>query len=483
MQIKNICCIGAGYVGGPTMSVIANRCPDIKVNVVDKNEERINLWNDKNLENLPIYEPGLDKIVSKCRGKNLFFSTNISENIAKADAVFISVNTPTKKRGIGAGQASDLKWVEACAREVARFARGYTIVIEKSTLPVRTAEVIKKILDASISKESKEKQGAFFDVLSNPEFLAEGTAINDLENPDRILIGGDDKEAMLSLSRIYKKWVPDHKILLTNIWSSELAKLASNAFLAQRISSINSISTICEGTGADIREVGIAIGRDSRIGSKFLESGPGFGGSCFKKDILNLAYLAEYFGLEDIARYWEGVVNLNIWHQSRISKIIVEKLFGTISQKRIVILGFAFKANTNDTRESASIKICKDLIEEGADLIIHDPKVTQNQIEKELKINSLFNNSEETDLSPKNKLGQWRFSETYDVFDNAHAAVILTEWEDYKNIDWLVESKKMVRPAWIFDSRSIVNPQEVTNAGLNLWRLGDGCSKNKKNDF
>ena len=227
----------------------------------------------------------------------------------------------------------------------------------------------------------------------------------------------------------------------------------------------------------------MAIGRDSRIGSKFLESGPGFGGSCFKKDILNLAYLAEYFGLEDVARYWEGVVNFNIWHQSRISKIIVEKLFGTISQKRIVILGFAFKANTNDTRESASIKICKDLIEEGADLIIHDPKVTQNQIEKELKINSLFNNSEETDLSPKNKLGQWRFSETYDVFDNAHAAVILTEWEDYKNIDWLVESKKMVRPAWIFDSRSIVNPQEITKAGLNLWRLGDGSSKNKKNDF
>ncbi len=475
MQIKNICCIGAGYVGGPTMSVIANRCPDIKVNVVDKNQERINLWNDKNLENLPIYEPGLDKIIRKCRGKNLFFSTNISENIAKADAVFISVNTPTKKRGIGAGQASDLKWVEACAREVARFARGYTIVIEKSTLPVRTAEVIKKILDASISGESKDKQVVYFDVLSNPEFLAEGTAIKDLEEPDRVLIGGEREEAILALSCVYRNWVPKEKILHTNIWSSELAKLSANAFLAQRISSINSIGALCEATGADVREVSRAIGSDKRIGSKFLDAGPGFGGSCFKKDILNLVYLSKYFGLKDVANFWEGVITLNNWHQHRISKLIVKKLFGTVSGKKIYILGFAFKANTNDTRESSAITICRDLLEEGAILSIHDEKVKPQQIANDLGISE---NKDINNLNENNNFeleAQWSFSdEIENGFILADAVLVLTEWGSYSEINWKEMSKKMRAPAWVFDARSIINQTEVKKANLNFWRIGDG---------
>ena len=292
MKIKNICCIGAGYVGGPSMSIIANKCRDIRVDVVDINIERINKWNSCDLEELPIYEPGLAEIVSNCRGKNLFFSNLVEEKIKTADMIFISVNTPTKEKGIGAGQASDLKWVEACARQVSLYAKGHTIVVEKSTLPVRTAEVIKSILKTVQESNPNIKEAATFDVLSNPEFLAEGTAIQDLLDPDRVLIGGENEIAISSLANIYKKWVPQNKILITNIWSSELAKLTANAFLAQRISSINSIGAICEATGADVREVARAIGSDSRIGPKFLDSGPGFGGSCFKKDILNLVYLS-----------------------------------------------------------------------------------------------------------------------------------------------------------------------------------------------
>ena len=479
ISIKNICCIGAGYVGGPTMAVMSLKCPNIKINVVDVNSERIEAWNSDDLSKLPIFEPGLDDIIKKTRGKNLFFSTKIKESIENADMIFISVNTPTKEKGLGAGKSSDLKWVEACAREVSKFATGHSIVVEKSTLPVRTAEVIQKILYSS--KKNTHEESKSFKVLSNPEFLAEGTAINDLLNPDRVLIGGDDEQAMILLREIYKEWVPEQKILFTNIWSSELAKLTSNAFLAQRISSINSISAICEVTGADVREVSRAIGKDSRIGSKFLDSGPGFGGSCFKKDILNLVYLAEYFGLTEVANFWESVVEINSWHQKRISEIVVKKLFGTVANKKLVILGFAFKANTNDTRESAAIRICKDLIEEGADLIIYDPKVTERQIGNELQTNSICNVSDDLSMSFRNKVGKWRFSKTLDIFENAHAAIILTEWEDFKNINWLIESKKMVHPAWVFDSRSIVNPQEVKEAGINLWRLGDGRQENINN--
>ncbi len=467
--IKNICCIGAGYVGGPTMAVIADKCPHLNVHVVDINPERINAWNSEDLSKLPIYEPGLDEIIKRTRNKNLRFSCEVEEGIRNAEMVFISVNTPTKKSGIGAGQASDLKYVEACARQVALNAKSHTIVVEKSTLPVRTAEVIKNILEASQDFNQSHEDKPTFDVLSNPEFLSEGSAINDLEYPDRVLIGGQNNWAISALSEIYRNWVPTNKILHTNIWSSELAKLTANAFLAQRISSINAISALCESTGADVREVARAIGSDSRIGSKFLDSGPGFGGSCFKKDILNLVYLSNYFGLPEVANFWESVVHLNTWHQHRISKLVVKKLFGTITQKKITILGFAFKANTNDTRESAAITICKDLIEEGAKLMIHDPKVSPQQIANDLGLEGRENKSINNDF------GYWIFSENiYESFKDSDACLILTEWIEYSNIDWERVSKMMRKPAWVFDARSISNSDKVKDANISFWRVGDG---------
>jgi UDPglucose 6-dehydrogenase len=472
-NIINICCIGAGYVGGPTMAVIADKCPHLNVVVVDVNKERIESWNDPDFSKLPIYEPGLDKVIERCRNKNLNFSTDIKENIASADLIFISVNTPTKTKGVGAGEASDLKWVESCARQVANFAKGHTIVVEKSTLPVRTAEVIKNILEASQPTINISEKPSF-DVLSNPEFLAEGSAIKDLEYPDRVLIGGENKESMYVLGEIYGNWVDKQKILYTNLWSSELAKLTANAFLAQRISSINSISALCEATGADVREVARAIGTDHRIGSKFLDSGPGFGGSCFKKDILNLVYLSKYFKLPEVAKFWESVVTLNNWHQNRVSRLILDKLFGTLSGKKIAILGFAFKANTNDTRESAAIQICKNLIDEGATLHIHDPKVEVKQIAKDL-------NKEPIERDPRNfelnnlEGGNWIMASSLnEVFIQSDAILILTEWDFYSKIDWEMVSKKMRSPAWVFDSRSIVNQKKVIDAGLNFWRIGDG---------
>jgi len=462
IKIKRICCIGAGYVGGPTMAVIAKNCPNIRVDVVDINLDKIKNWNSDNYELLPVYEPGLVDIIKNCRGKNLFFSNDIKGIIQKADMIFISVNTPTKTKGFGKGKASDLKWVESSARQVAKYSKDHTIVVEKSTLPVRTAEVIKSILESE--NDSTDGKSKKFDVLSNPEFLSEGTAIRDLENPDRVLIGGDNDYAVQALSSIYQEWVPIDKILHTNVWSSELAKLTSNAFLAQRISSINSISAICEATGADIREVSRAIGSDKRIGSEFLDSGPGFGGSCFKKDILNLVYLAEYFGLPEVADFWESVVRLNKWHQNRISQLITRKLFGTLADKKIAILGFAFKANTNDTRESAAIQICKDLIEEGAILSIHDPKVKKAQIIKDL------HNENKILLNTK-----WeKFDEIETTFKDADAVVILTEWQEYSNIDWEKMSIMMRKPAWIFDTRSIVDIKKINNKNLNFWQIGNG---------
>ena len=473
-EINNICCIGAGYVGGPTMAVIAKHCPEIQINVVDTNKERISAWNHEELSNLPIYEPGLTQIIKAIRGKNLHFSCEIEKNISEADMIFISVNTPTKTKGIGAGEASDLKWVEICARQVSLYAKGHTIVIEKSTLPVRTAEVIKNILDNSVSQtKNDEGIGKTFDVLSNPEFLSEGTAIRDLESPDRVLIGGDNKKAINILSKIYLSWVPKQKILQTNIWSSELAKLTANAFLAQRISAINSIGALCEATGADVREVSRAIGTDTRIGTKFLDSSPGFGGSCFKKDILNLVYLAKYFGLPQVADFWQGVVELNNWHQKRISELIVKKLFGTLSGKKIIILGFAFKANTNDTRESAAIQICKDLMEEGAILHIHDPKVNSSQISIDLNVNQIYENDQR--INSENNNFWIEVKDIYHSFIDADAIVLLTNWEDYSSINWKLASKKMRRPGWIFDARSIVNQEDLANVDLNFWRVGDGA--------
>ena len=472
--IKNICCIGAGYVGGPTMAVIADNCPEIQVNVVDINQNRIKDWNEENLKKLPIFEPGLDEIIARCRNKNLNFSTEVKENISKADMIFISVNTPTKKKGLGAGKASDLKWVEASAREVAEHAQGHTIVVEKSTIPVRTAEVIESILKTKQESFKKNLITKSFDVLSNPEFLSEGTAVNDLLFPERILIGGNNKVAINALSEIYKHWVPESRILKTNVWSSELAKLTANAFLAQRISSINSISALCESTGADVREVARAIGTDSRIGSKFLDSGPGFGGSCFKKDILNLVYLSEYFGLPEVANFWNGVVDLNNWHQNRIAELITKKLFGTLSGKKINVLGFSFKANTNDTRESAAIQICKQLIDEGANLYIHDPKVNPTQIAIDLNLQDLKDEKNLLKNKSFSNSGSWQFMEKLDNFDGAHAVVILTEWEEYSNLDWEKVASEMVNTAWVFDARSIIEPVKVKNAGLKLWRIGDG---------
>ncbi len=476
-KIKNICCIGAGYVGGPTMAVIADKCPHIKINVVDVNKERINAWNSEDLSKLPIFEPGLDQIIKRTRSRNLCFSSDIEESIRNAEMIFISVNTPTKTKGLGAGQASDLKWVESCARKVSKYAVGHTIVVEKSTLPVRTAEVIKTILEDSNSLSEKLSKSSF-DVLSNPEFLAEGSAIKDLTDPDRVLIGGENESAIEALNDIYRHWVPKDKILNTNIWSSELAKLTANAFLAQRISSINSISAICEITGADIQEVSNAIGSDHRIGSKFLNSGPGFGGSCFKKDILNLVYLSNYFGLEQVADFWLEVLKLNQWQQNRISNIVINKLFGTISGKKIVILGFAFKANTNDTRESSAIPICKNLLEEGALLFIHDPKVELEQIENDLNKKEFKKFSGYENIPIKTE-GVWIYENNIEeIFDNADAVVILTEWEQYSKINWQKASMTMRRPSWLFDARGIISINEIANTDLNFWKIGDGSEFN-----
>ena len=454
--IRSICCIGAGYVGGPTMAVVADRCPHIQVTVVDLNEERIGAWNSADLSLLPIYEPGLDEVVGRARGRNLHFTTSVEGAIATADMVFISVNTPTKTHGVGAGQASDLKWIEASARMLAKSATGHTIVVEKSTLPVRTAQAVKSILEAGPAGKS-------FAVLSNPEFLAEGSAIRDLENPDRVLIGGESQEAIEALAGIYGHWVAPEKILRTNLWSSELSKLTANAFLAQRISSINSIAALCEATGADVREVANAIGADSRIGPKFLKAGPGFGGSCFQKDILNLVYLCRYYGLEDVASYWEQVVTLNTWQQHRISRLMVNRLFGTISGKRIAVLGFAFKANTNDTRESPAIQVCLDLLEEGACLAIVDPKVREGQISIDLG-------------KPAGQgEGNWQLVDSVEAAaDGADALVLLTEWQQFAQINWPAVAALMRQPAWLFDSRAKADGAAARAAGLNVWTLGEG---------
>ena len=476
-MIKTVCCIGAGYVGGPTMSVFADKCKDIFFNVVDLNTSRIAAWNSEDLSKLPIYEPGLDEIVKRCRGRNLTFSTEVHRCISEADMIFISVNTPTKTRGLGAGKASDLKWVESCARQISEHAKDYTIVVEKSTLPVRPGEVIKDILESSQSSfNSKNKKS--FDILSNPEFLAEGTAIKDLENPDRVLIGGSNENAIKALHDLYKKWVSEEKIIHTNLWSSELAKLTANAFLAQRVSSINSISAICEVTGADVKEVSRAIGRDSRIGGKFLDVGPGFGGSCFKKDILNLVYLANHFGLPKVADYWESVVNLNSWNQERFTSIILEKLFGTLTEKKIGILGFSFKANTNDTRESPAIQICKNLLDEGAFLKIHDPKVSKEQVTLDLGIPSREECIKNEELNKKYEDKQWEKSLLEnDFFDCLDAVIVLTEWDIYNEIDWGKASKKMRSPGWVFDTRLIVDKEKVIDSGLSFWRVGVGTVK------
>ena len=468
-SIRTICCIGAGYVGGPTMAVIADRCPQIQVTVVDLNADRIEAWNSSDLSRLPVYEPGLDAVVGRCRGRNLFFSTEVERGIAEADMVFLSVNTPTKTKGLGAGQASDLRWVEASARSVAAYAQGHTIVVEKSTLPVRTAAAVQAILQAAQGKTAASDESKSFSVLSNPEFLAEGTAVADLERPDRVLIGGEDSAAIEALASIYAHWVPDERILRTNLWSSELSKLTANAFLAQRISSINSIAAFCESTGADVREVAGAIGMDSRIGPKFLQAGPGFGGSCFQKDILNLVYLCRHYGLDEVAAYWQSVVDLNTWQQHRIARLVVNNLFGTVTGKRLAVLGFAFKADTNDTREAPAIRICRDLLEEGAELAIYDPKVAPDQMARDL---GLAASSAGPGLSGE---GCWQASASVaEAVQGADAVLILTEWQAFRALPWPQLAQQMRQPAWVFDARAVVDPEVVRSAGLRLWRVGDG---------
>ena len=463
-KVRNICCIGAGYVGGPTMAVFADKCPNLNIFVVDKNKQRVDAWNSEDLTKLPIFERGLDKLISKRRGKNLHFSENFKKYISEADMIFISVNTPTKTKGLGAGKASDLKWVEASSREIAEYAQGETIVVEKSTLPVKTAQTIKSILDESQSINKDKK----FTVLSNPEFLAEGSAIADLEFPDRVLIGGDNLDSINALVNIYLNWIPKDKIITTDLWSSELSKLTANAFLAQRISSINSISALCERTGANIKDVSLAIGTDKRIGKEFLNAGPGFGGSCFKKDILNLVYIYDYYGLHHEAKYWEKVVEINDWQKKRISNLIIEKLFGTVSGKKIAILGFSFKANTNDTRESPAISICKELINEGGNLFVYDPKVSHEQIKIDLNLPEA---RQEQDINE----GSWSYATSIsEAIKSSDAIVIITEWEEFKYLNWKEIKSKMRNPSWIFDTRSIINISEAEKYGLKVWSVGKG---------
>lgn len=462
--IKKICCIGAGYVGGPTMAVIAQQCPHIEVNVVDINPERIAAWNDENLDKLPIYEPGLSEVVADARGRNLFFSTDIEKHIRESEMIFISVNTPTKTYGIGKGQAADLRFVELCARQIADLATEDKIVVEKSTLPVRTAESIRKILYA-------QDKGVNFTVLSNPEFLAEGTAVTDLLKPDRMLIGGDEDEAgqaaIESLVEVYNNWIPRENLVTTNIWSSELSKLTANAFLAQRISSINAISALCEKTGADVDEVAAAIGMDSRIGSKFLKSSVGFGGSCFQKDILNLVYLNRHFGLPEAAEYWEQVIKMNDYQKSRFALNIIQTLFNTVSGKKIAFLGWAFKKDTNDTRESAAIYIADMLMEDKAEIAVFDPKVSEEQMLADLDY--LNTRKEEENRELLNVV-----EDPYEALKDAHAIAVITEWDEFKDYDWQRVYDAMPKPAFIFDGRNILDHAKLREIGFQVKAIGKG---------
>lgn len=461
-MIKNICCIGAGYVGGPTMAVIAQKCPHIKVTVVDLNTERINAWNGEDLSKLPVYEPGLDEVVKEARGRNLFFSTEVDKAIDEAEMIFISVNTPTKTYGIGKGMAADLKYIELCARQIARVAKTDKIVVEKSTLPVRTAQAIKDILDNT-------GNGVKYQILSNPEFLAEGTAIEDLFAPDRVLIGGDTtpegEKAIQALVDVYANWVPKDRILTTNVWSSELSKLTANAFLAQRVSSINAMSELCEKTGADVNEVARAIGMDSRIGPKFLKSSVGFGGSCFQKDILNMVYIAKSYGLNEVADYWEQVIIMNDHQKRRFAKNIIRTLYNTVSGKKIAFLGWAFKKDTNDTRESAAIYVADDLLSEQANIAIFDPKVEPEQIHFDL-------NYLETRSKEENAKGISIETNPYEACKNAHAIAVLTEWDEFKEYDWQKIYDNMLKPAFVFDGRNILDKATLEKIGFKYQGIG-----------
>ncbi|KAG8933329.1 UDP-glucose 6-dehydrogenase 1 [Tulasnella sp. 417] len=465
IEVKKICCIGAGYVGGPTCAVIALKCPQIQVTIVDLNQARVDAWNSPDY-NLPIYEPGLLEVVKEARGRNLFFSTDVDKGIREADLIFVSVNTPTKKSGVGAGFAADLNYVELATRRIAAIATSNKIVVEKSTVPCRTAESMRTILEAN------SKPGTRFDILSNPEFLAEGTAIDDLFSPDRVLIGSlqtqEGKDACEALASVYSNWVPRERILTVGLWSSELSKLAANAMLAQRISSINALSAICEATGANIDEVAHAVGKDTRMGPKFLRASVGFGGSCFQKDILNLVYLSESLHLPEVAAYWRQVVEMNEYQKRRFSKRVVDTLFNTITGKRIAVLGFAFKADTGDTRESASITLIRDFLSERARVAIYDPKVDEAQIWLDLQ-----------EALPTTPLEQIKKSVTIyksalEACEAAEAVVIATEWKEFRQIDWNVVYDKMSKPAFVFDGRLLVDADSLRKIGFKVTTIGRG---------
>ena len=461
-MVRNICCIGAGYVGGPTMTVIASQCPDIMVNVADINPERIALWNHDDLDQLPVYEPGLAELVGQQRGKNLFFTTEVERAIEEADIIFISVNTPTKTYGKGKGQAADLKYIELAARTIGKVSTSDKIVVEKSTLPVRTAHTLRSILENT-------GNGVKFEILSNPEFLAEGTAIDDLLNADRVLIGGDNtpsgKAAKDALSSIYEHWLPKERILQTNVWSSELSKLVANAFLAQRVSSINAISDLCEKTDANVDEVAKAIGLDSRIGPKFLKSSVGFGGSCFQKDILNLVYIARSYGLTEVADYWEQVIIMNDHQKRRFADHIISSLYNTVSGKKIAFYGWAFKKDTNDTRESAAIYVADALIEERAEITVYDPKVSRAQMLSDL--NYLGTRSPE-----ENERYLKVVSDPYQAAGKAHAIAVLTEWDEFKNYDYARIFDQMLKPAFIFDGRRLLDKNALKEQGFKVYTIG-----------
>ena len=447
---KSIICIGAGYVGGPTMAMIAHQCPQYRVTIVDINPDRIAQWNS---DRLPIYEPGLEEIVQAARGRNLFFSTDIEKGIREADIIFVSVNTPTKTFGVGAGMAADLQYWEKTARQILESATSDKIIVEKSTLPVRTARAMERILFST-------QNGVRFEVLSNPEFLAEGTAIQDLEHPDRVLIGSRQTESGLkarnALSEIYANWVPRDRIMTTDIWSSELSKLVANAFLAQRISSINAISALCEKTEADVSQVARAVGLDSRIGPKFLNASVGFGGSCFKKDILNLVYICQYYGLNEVAEYWESVIEINEYQKAHFVMTMLNAMFNTLSGKRIALFGFAFKADTGDTRESPAIHIARRLLEEQAELVITDPQALANA---------------QADLNGVE--GKVQFVEDpYEAAAGSHAVAIMTEWRQFRELDYERIYRSMAKPAFIFDGRNVVDHQKLYHLGFNVYPIG-----------
>lgn len=462
-SISHICCIGAGYVGGPTMSVIAQKCPHITVTVVDINEKRIAAWNDENFDNLPIYEPGLADVVKEARGRNLFFTTEVDAAIDKADMIFISVNTPTKTYGKGKGMAADLKYIELCARQIARVSTTDKIIVEKSTLPVRTAETLTSILHNT-------GNGVHFEILSNPEFLAEGTAVQDLLNPDRILIGGDTtpegQEAKDALTSVYANWIDRDRILQTNVWSSELSKLTANAFLAQRVSSINSISELCEETGADVNEVARAIGTDSRVGSKFLKASVGFGGSCFQKDILNLVYIAKSYGLDKVADYWEQVIIMNDHQKKRFAEKMIASMYNTVAGKKIVLFGWAFKKDTNDTRESAAIYVTDYLLDEQAEIVVYDPKVKEEQIYADLDY--LNTRSEE-----ENRRLVTVVSSPEEATKDAHAVAVLTEWDEFTTYNWETIYNNMLKPAFLFDGRKILDSSAMKEIGFKHFAIGE----------